>query len=62
MTLPQMAAFAIAGQRIDPKNIETFVIDANYLIGWRGAGGASLYIPDLQKITPLIDEFQRPGA
>jgi anionic cell wall polymer biosynthesis LytR-Cps2A-Psr (LCP) family protein len=59
MTLPQMVTYAYTAQQIERDKIETFVIDENYLIGWRGAGGASLYIPDRQKIAALMEEFLR---
>jgi LCP family protein required for cell wall assembly len=61
MTLPQMVTYAYSAQRIERDRIETFVIDETYLIGWRGDGGASLYIPNRQKIAVLIEEFLREG-
>jgi LCP family protein required for cell wall assembly len=59
MTLPQMVTYAYSAQKIERDRIETFVIDENYLVAWRGAGGASLYIPDRQKVAVLIEEFLR---
>jgi LCP family protein required for cell wall assembly len=57
MTIPEMLSYAVAGQGLDPDNVETFVPDHSMLIGIKGDNNSSVYLPDQEAMQPLITEF-----
>ncbi len=57
MSLPTLISYALEARQIDRAQITTYVIDQEVLTGWTTPGGASVWIPQRERIGPIIESF-----
>ncbi len=57
LSLSELASLLCIGQRVDRSAIQTYAIDANYVMDWRTDDGAAVIIPRREAIAPIVREF-----
>jgi hypothetical protein len=57
LTPAELAALLCVGPRIDRTAIRAYAIDGTMIEPWTTAGGASVSIPNRDRIAPVVQEF-----